>query len=103
MHPTRSQKGTWGGWMGWLGLALLLWAVYRWYTPQIERYAALQAQKMALKTTLAQEQATNQVLHKQIRLLEDDPRYVEKIAREQLGLARSGEAVVFFAPVLEGR
>jgi len=100
MFQRRQATGRWGGWIGWLGLVGLLCIVYSWYLPQIQRNAALQAQKLALEEMLRQQEATNRVLRKQITSLQaTNSWYIEKIAREQLGLARSGEAVVsFFVP-----
>ena len=100
MYRRRQPTGRWGGWIGWVGLAGLLCIVYSWYLPQIQKNVALQAQKIALEEKLSRQEAVNRALRKQISYLQaTNSWYIEKIAREQLGLARSGEAVVsFFVP-----
>ena len=41
-------------------------------------------------------QVENEALREYIYLLKNDTRYIEKIAREELGLIREGEIVCFF-------
>ena len=41
-------------------------------------------------------QLENEALNESIPLLNDDPRYIEKLAREELGLVGKGELVYFF-------
>ncbi len=41
----------------------------------------------------------NMVLQREKRKLESDPAYLEKVAREKMGLARDGEVVYKITPV----
>ncbi len=43
----------------------------------------------------------NQELNEEKRRLEEDPVYLEKVAREKMGLAREGEVVYKIVPVEE--
>lgn len=44
-------------------------------------------------TALAQKRAENARLREEIRLLRDDPKHIEAVAREELGLMRDGEVL----------
>jgi len=74
-----------------LGLAAALAGAY---------WDAYQVRREAVRLAREQEQLekSNAQLHKEIRMLED-PAYIERIAREQLGLLRSDEiAVILVQP-----
>lgn len=51
---------------------------------------------MALRASIAKLEKENSLLVQEIDALKNDPRYLEKIAREDLGLARPGETIFVF-------
>ena len=56
---------------------------------------ALRAERQYREVTaaLAQKRAENARLREEIRLLRDDPKHIEAVAREELGLMRDGEVL----------
>jgi cell division protein FtsB len=79
-----------------LGLLLLFGLAAAFY-PKVRQYHELQArhEKMEEEVRL-EEELVKHLRDKQERLL-SDPRFVEKIAREELGLAKPGETVFKFS------
>ncbi|MBF0254349.1 MAG: septum formation initiator family protein [Candidatus Omnitrophica bacterium] len=69
-----------------LVLALVLAPIY-W------RVVKLNRQKSGLETEVRQLQAMNQVLENKLRLLNEDPVYVEYIARRKFRKGKEGEVV----------
>jgi len=55
-----------------------------------------------LRRQIQQVNAENRELASQIHALKTDPRFIERIAREELGLARPGE-LIFKVPAPAGR
>lgn len=77
-------------------LVALVWAWSLIY-PQYKQSRDLTARQRALEEEIQRDEETLRHLRmKQQRLL-NDPRFVEKIAREELGLARPGETIFRFA------
>lgn len=74
------------------GLAVAVAAVYVFGAGFLELYALNReaARLQALRRSLQQQ---NAILREEIKLLQT-PRYVEKLAREQLGLVRPGEVAI---------
>jgi cell division protein FtsB len=66
-----------------------------WYAPKIEQNEQMRKQKLELDRRIAQEQEIARRLDAQIRSLQD-PKTVERLARERLSYARPGETVIFF-------
>jgi cell division protein FtsB len=58
---------------------------------------ALVGEETAIKQRIAGLLEENQRLRTQVRQLRDDDRYLERLAREQLGFVRPGEVVYRFA------
>jgi len=58
----------------------------------------LYQQKKALTEQVEQLRIQNQLLADQIRRLQEDPQAIEKVARENFGMARSGETVYRILP-----
>jgi cell division protein FtsB len=46
--------------------------------------------------------AKNRELKEELRLLRDDPEYLEKVAREKMGLVRDGEVIYKIMPAADG-
>ena len=64
--------------------AFSIWGLYR--------------QKENLAREVDSLRVENQLLADQIKRLEEDPRAIEKVAREQFGMARKGESVYRILP-----
>ncbi|MBP7830804.1 MAG: septum formation initiator family protein [Kiritimatiellae bacterium] len=90
-------------WMGlyraaWLALGVLvvIGAVAA-FAPPIRQYRELRRMEIALQEEIRLKEEMLHHLQKQQERLQTDPDYVERIAREELGLARPGETVYKFA------
>lgn len=71
-----------------------------WYLPLIEQNKAMREQLLRLEGETKREEAKVQQKRDAIESLRTDPKAVERLAREQLGLAKPGETVIHFeAPV----
>jgi cell division protein FtsB len=77
---------------GLLGLLLLVLLGYAYYPP-VRKFDELRRREAKLDEDIRfEEQREKHLKAKQEKLL-NDPRFVEKIAREQLGLAKPGEVI----------
>ena len=76
--------------------ALLLLLLVAAFYPRVRQYHELQQQQAKMEEDLRlEEEMLKHLKMKQDRLL-NDPRFVEKIAREDLGLTKPGETVFKF-------
>jgi cell division protein FtsB len=83
--------------IGWISLAILfIVAVTSMFVPQIRQYHELRKRETALKEEIQLEEEMLRHLKLQQERLRTDPRFVEKIAREEFGLAKPGETVFKF-------
>ena len=71
-------------------IAAILIAVF---LPGFAKYQRLRSQNSNLKATIAKLETENRRLLAERRRLETDPVYVEKKAREKLGVVKKGEIV----------
>ena len=62
-------------------------------TPKLLQIEKLQRRSDALEAEVARLKAEDTALEAQLRLLRDDPVYLEKIAREKFNKAKEGEIV----------
>ncbi len=84
--------------IGWLLLGILfVIAAVAIFGPQIRQYRELQRREAQAHSDVQLEEEMLQHLKEQQERLRNDPRYVERVAREELGLARPGETVVKFS------
>ncbi len=60
------------------------------------RYAELNKIKMKLENQITEISSQNDQLKSQIKLLEEDPFYKEKLAREEFGLAKPDEFIFHY-------
>jgi len=65
------------------------------YTPVIRQNERMRKHKLALEKQIALEEQTAKKLEAQTRAL-NDPRTVERLARERLGYAKPGEITIHF-------
>jgi cell division protein FtsB len=75
----------------------LILGVVLWYTPVIQQNERMRKDKLELENKIAKEEEVSKKLESQTRSLQD-PRTIERLAREKLSYARPGEIVVHFDP-----
>jgi cell division protein DivIC len=73
------------------------------YLPVIQENARMEAQIVKLQAQVATEEQKSKELQSQIDALQNDPKTVERLAREKLGYARPDETVIYFEPTNQGR
>jgi len=66
------------------------------YLPLIQENARMRAANLKLESQLQSEQEKSRQLQAQINALRNDPKTVERLAREKLGYAKPDETVVRF-------
>jgi cell division protein FtsB len=83
-----------------VGLIVLtcLVGVFFWYLPEFQRNARMRERILLLENSIQIEEQKQKQLEMAIRHLREDPKTVERLAREKLGYARPGETVIYFAP-----
>jgi cell division protein FtsB len=67
-----------------------------WYLPLIHANESLRKKSLALENRIKQEEANQLALKRDLKSLEEDPKTVERLAREKLGYAKTNETVVRF-------
>ncbi len=78
-------------------IALIAFAVSTVLGPQgLSSLTRMRAEYNQLNRSVTELQADNERLQARIQQLESDDRYIEKIARERLGLVKPGEVVYRF-------
>jgi cell division protein FtsB len=78
-----------------LFLAGLL-AVFIWYLPLIKQNQRFRKQLLLLDTRIQEQEKIGRQLRASIDAVQNDPRTLERLAREKLALARSNEVVIVF-------
>ena len=78
-----------------LVVAALVWVAIL-YFPLMHQNRATRQQIIELDQRIQQEEMVNRELRLEIDSLKSDPKTVERLAREQLGLARPDETVIRF-------
>ena len=73
------------------------------YLPVIQENARMEAQIVKLQAQVAAEDQKSKILQSQIDALQNDPKTVERLAREKLGYARPDETVIYFEPTNQSR
>jgi cell division protein FtsB len=68
------------------------------YLPLIHQNARMQADILRLTNQLQEEQQKSQELQNEISALRNDPKTLERLAREKLGYAKPDETIVRFEP-----
>ncbi len=72
-------------------------AIYA-FTPCIIEQRKLNKQIANLENEIRKVRESNEKLTKEIHALKNDPLYIEKLARKELGLIRSGEVIYKLKP-----
>lgn len=78
-----------------LFLAGLL-GVFVWYLPLIKQNQRFRKDLLALETKIQEQERLGRHLKLSVDAVQNDPRTVERLAREKLGLARTNETVIRF-------
>ena len=73
------------------GLLSALFIVF--LTPKVVHVAKLEMRSRHLETEIRKIRLENQALENELRLLKEDPVYLEKVAREKFNKAKQGEIV----------
>ena len=77
-------------------VALIVGIVLRLYLPKIEEQKRLRAQTESLRQDIQREAEQLRQLKRKQEKLQEDPTFVEKIAREDLNYAKPGETIFRF-------
>ncbi|MGI8967360.1 MAG: FtsB family cell division protein [Limisphaerales bacterium] len=75
--------------------ALALVVVFLWYTPVIQQNERMRQERLELDKKIEKETESAKKLDASLRALQD-PRTVERLARENLNYAKPGEIVIHF-------
>ena len=67
-----------------------------WYLPLIKQNEGIRKKKLLLEQHIKQEAEIQKQLVNSIRSLQEDPKALERMARETLGYARTNETVIRF-------
>ena len=78
-----------------LSLITAVLAVVWWYRPVIQENERLRQRKLDLETKIEREIESGKKLDNSIRAMQD-PRTIERLAREKLSYAKPGETVIHF-------
>lgn len=78
--------------------ALIIPLLYRIYLPGYRRITIYTEELKALEERIRALEEDNSRLREEIEALKNDPLYIEKIARKELGLVRPGEIIYKFGP-----
>ncbi len=60
------------------------------------KYFRMRARENALRSDIARLKQDNLRLMREVRSLKQDPAYLERLARDKIGLARPGEVVYYY-------
>jgi cell division protein FtsB len=69
-----------------------------WYLPLIKQNERMRKEILRLDTKLEKDKEEHRQLKTSIESLQNDPKAVERLAREKLGYAKPGETVIRFEP-----
>ena len=67
-----------------------------WYLPLIQQNERMRKEVLRLEAQVQRDEETNKLLKASIDALRNDPKAVERLARERLGYAKPGETVIRF-------
>jgi cell division protein FtsB len=77
-------------------VAACLLLLFFWYLPVFEQNERIRHRILALEAEVKAEELKGAQLQAAIRNLREDPKTVERLAREKLGYAKPGETVIYF-------
>ena len=71
-------------------------SVFVWYLPLIKQNQRFRRDLLVLETKIQEQERLGRHLRLSIDSVQNDPRTIERLAREKLGLARTNETVIRF-------
>src|SRR5688572_24836552 len=71
-------------------------AVIVWYIPLFQQNERMRKEIQTLQGQIRREEQASRRLEQNIKSLRDDPKTVERMAREKLGYAKTNETVIYF-------
>jgi cell division protein FtsB len=74
-----------------------------WYLPLIKQNERMRKEVLRLETQLQKEEETSKQLKAAVDALRNDPKAVERLARERLRYAKPGETVIVFEEPVTNR
>jgi cell division protein FtsB len=80
-----------------------LGGVFFWYLPLIQQNQRYRKEIYSLDVKIADQERLARQYRGSLDSLQNDPRTLERLAREKLGLARSNETVIRFEPPAKSR
>ena len=86
-----------------LFLVAVLLGMGMWYLPLIRQNERMRKEILRLDALVQKEKESNRHYRASIETLQNDPKAVERLARERLGYAKAGEIVVRFEEPLTNR
>jgi cell division protein FtsB len=81
-------------WVGIVALIIFFWV----YFPTLSRYRELKIEEEGMDKQIKVYEKSIRALEEEKHLLKNDPEYLEKVIRDELGLVRPGEIVYKFVP-----
>jgi cell division protein FtsB len=75
-----------------------LLTVFVWYLPLIDKNQRYRKEVLSLDARILEQEKLSRQLKNSIDSLQNDPRLLERLAREKLNLAKTNEMVVRFEP-----
>ncbi len=78
-----------------IAVGVLLLGVFLFY-PQMERQKEMVRQLEREQAVLREEEVQRDLHRREVHLLENDPEYVEIVARDRLGVMKPGETILRF-------
>lgn len=70
--------------------------VFLWYLPLIQKNQAYRKRLLAIESEIVEQERLARQIRARMDALRNDPKAVERLARESLGLVRTNEMVVHF-------
>jgi cell division protein FtsB len=67
-----------------------------WYIPLFQQNERMRKEIQGLQGQIRREEMASKRLENNIKSLREDPKTVERMARERLGYAKTGETVIYF-------
>ena len=77
-------------------VAACLLGIFFWYLPVFEQNERMRHDILALEAEVMTEEIKKLEMESAIRNLREDPKTVERVAREKRGFAKAGETVIYF-------
>jgi cell division protein FtsB len=71
-------------------------ALFFWYLPLIQQNERYRKRCLTLDSEIAEQKRIDRQLKAQIDAVQNDPRTLERLAREKLGWAKTNETVIVF-------